>query len=117
MHVRKTLSSFDDASLIKDKGSELFNVQMYGCDGVDIFNFIMTILAYYLDSTVQNYDLHKDGSLILTCNKNGHKLDQLRKDLIYIFRRFDFRVTVNITKVTTLNITMTNFGHLYSLSA
>ena len=63
-------------------------------DGAEVCELVGTLVLSTLANSIprENCGLYRDNGLILMRNKNGQKMDRIRKEIIKIFKEIGFKI-------------------------
>lgn len=100
--TRKSLLFSNDEVWVKKGDNELFDVTMGSFDGAEVCElvglYLLDKLALLLGK--ENVGLYRDDGLAVVNFASGRKVDQLRKQIIAIFKNEGLQITINVNLST-----------------
>ena len=102
-HARKSLLFNGNEQWVKKTGDEQFDVTMGSYDGAEVCELVGLYLLSKL-SVVFGRDsggLYRDDGLAAISSRSGRRLDQLRKQIVQLFKSEGLAITIEINLVST----------------
>ena len=97
-HARKSLLFSKDDQWVKKNGDEQFDVTMGSYDGAEVCELVGIYLFSKLSPVLgrDSVGLYRDDGLAAIGSKSGRRLDQLRKQIVEIFKSEGLSITIDI---------------------
>ena len=95
-HCRKSLLYNNQEPWKKKITDSCFDVTMGSYDGAEICELVGIYLLFLLANVIDknNSDLYRDDGLILLRNVNRQNMDQIRKNVMKIFKEVGFKIEI-----------------------
>ena len=101
-HSRKTFLFTEDSAWVK-KAQNSFDVTMGCYDGAEVSELVGLYILHQLEQLIpqENIGLYRDDGLAVIYNHSGPQIDQLRKNVISLFRKNSLKVKIECNLKST----------------